>query len=158
MQDPSGQYWLLKRDGGIVHSKSSAGRLVRYQGLHVPSLRGDSQTFMTQSGRATIAQSIYSQLIYYSMCLAIAAVSVHDGYLVIFNKKIAEDEQNPVGRWLIEAGSGGIHYFLAAKLTGTVIVTTVLLLLYWRKPRVAWFVCSALFVGQLSLLLYLTLG
>ncbi len=95
--------------------------------------------------------------LFYTMWAVILAVSVHDGFLVLLNRwTIADDEQNPVGRWLIAADGGDVRLFLAAKLVGTIAAASVLLVLYWKQPPLAWVVCVVLALGQLGLFVYLT--
>ena len=99
----------------------------------------------------------WSTLLYYTLWIMIVAVSVHDGYLVLLNRwTIAQDERNPLGRWLISADGGNVRLLLVAKLLGTIGVATVLLVLFWKKPRLAWVVCTSLALMQIWLVVYLT--
>jgi len=96
-------------------------------------------------------------LFYYLCLLIVLAVSVHDTYLIVINRRtIAEDERNPVGRWLIELDSGDIRYIVIAKLLGTILVATVLHLLYVEKRTWAWIACGTLTTGQVCLAFYLS--
>jgi hypothetical protein len=93
------------------------------------------------------------------LVLFITAVSVHDAVLVLMNEDvIAQEERNPVGRWLIAQGGGGAWLFVAVKLLGTAFVGAVLLALYRTRPSAALSVAAGLACFQLGLLLYLSLG
>ena len=71
----------------------------------------------------------WSTVLYYTLWIVIVAVSVHDGYLVLLNRRtIAEVERNPLGRWLIAADMGNVRFFLVAKVLGTIVAATVLVL------------------------------
>ena len=99
----------------------------------------------------------WSEALYYTLWTVIVAISVHDGYLVLLNRwTIARDGRNPLGRWLIAADAGDVRFLLVAKLVGTIVAATVLLVLFWKRPRVAWVVCPALALTQICLLVYLT--
>jgi hypothetical protein len=101
--------------------------------------------------------SRWGNVVYYSLWTMIVAVSVHDGYLVLLNRwTIAVDEQNPLGRCLIAADSGDIRFLLAAKTVGTIAAAAVLLVLFWKQPRLAWVVCVVLALLQLWLVVHLT--
>jgi hypothetical protein len=92
------------------------------------------------------------------MTWVIAAISVHDAMLVIVNRQvIAEEERNPLGRWLLTRQSGNVWLFVLAKLLGTAVVCAVLVRLYQWRMRVAMAVASALVCFQLGLLLFLSL-
>ena len=97
-------------------------------------------------------------LIFGVAVLFIAAVSVHDAALVVLNEQvIADTEQNPMGRWLIQRDGGRVWLFVAVKLLGTAIACAALVALYqsWRTAALA---ASASLAGfQLWLLLYLSL-
>ena len=98
-----------------------------------------------------------STVLYYMLWIMILAVSVHDGYLVLLNRQtIAQDEQNPLGRWLIEADGGDVRFLLLFKLIGTITVATVLLVVFSKHPLQAWIVCAVIALAQACLLVYLT--
>jgi hypothetical protein len=89
--------------------------------------------------------------------IGIAAISVFDGFLVMVHPwTIAIDEQNPIGRWLIAADAGRLRLLACFTLLGTIIVVAVLLVLFRRRPNVAWIVCTALAPTQGSLAVDLT--
>lgn len=88
--------------------------------------------------------------------LFIVFVSVVDGLLIIVHRKdIFLLERNPVGRQLLEWGHGSIVPFVIAKLACTLLVATLLLLLYWRRPRYGVPVAVALACFQFGLLMFL---
>jgi hypothetical protein len=85
------------------------------------------------------------------------AVSVHDAMLVVLNADvIAEIEQNPLGRWLIELQGGEIWLFVVLKLVGTAVVCAVLVTLYQFRARLALAAGSGVAAFQMVLLCYLT--
>lgn len=95
-------------------------------------------------------------LSFYAMWLFILVVSVHDIYWIIFNRlTIHQDERNPIGRWFIELNDGKVWLFVAIKCLGTILSASILLLLYWRCPRVGWAVCCGVAVVQLWVLFWL---
>lgn len=99
-----------------------------------------------------------STWLFYLLWGAILAISVHDGMLVIANRRtIGADERNPVGRWLLEMAQGEIWLLLLVKGAGTIVVGTALLLVFWARPRLGWTACIALAVAQTLLLAVLTL-
>jgi hypothetical protein len=90
------------------------------------------------------------------MWLLIIFVSAHDGYLVlVYRTWMVDFELNPFGRWLIHRNGGDIWLLLAAKLTGTLAASSLLLWLYWLRPRLGWTACAAIAAFQLGLLLFL---
>lgn len=90
------------------------------------------------------------------LLLLIAAISVHDAWLVVINDQvIAEFERNPLGRWLIELNSGSVHLFVTVKLIGTSLVCGVLSTLHDTSPRIGRLVTWPIACFQLALLTYL---
>lgn len=93
--------------------------------------------------------------------LFIALVSIHDGYLMAIYRNAhgsAGIEQNPAAQLLIRFGGGQVWLLLAAKACGTVVACTLLLVLFWRRPRIAWAVALLVAGFQLLLLLYLQMA
>jgi hypothetical protein len=91
--------------------------------------------------------------------VSIVGISVHDGLLVLAHRGIIADaELNPVGSLLLRWNGGDIWYLLAAKAVGTVSAAAVLLVLYWKRPRIGWIVCAATAAFQALLLLFLYFG
>jgi heme/copper-type cytochrome/quinol oxidase subunit 4 len=98
-----------------------------------------------------------NNVIFYVCWVLIVAISVHDGYLVVLNREsIASFEENPIGRWLIAANSGGIAYLLIAKSIGTTLTASILLWSFWSRPRFTLVITSAVASVQVLLLLYLS--
>lgn len=90
------------------------------------------------------------------LLLLIAAISVHDAWLVVLNDQvIAEFERNPLGRWLIDLNSGSVHLFVTVKLIGTSLVCGVLSTLHDTSPRIGRLVTWPIACFQLALLTYL---
>ena len=97
--------------------------------------------------------------LYSAGCILIALISVHDAVLLIVNHSTSNHfEQNPVGRWLLQAAGGEVWLFVAIKLLATSLVATALFAIYDWNPRKAWLVMTATAVFQLCLLWYLTFG
>jgi hypothetical protein len=90
------------------------------------------------------------------LCCFIAAVSVHDAYLLLHYRQVMlENEKNPIGRWLIEVGGGDVKLFVAVKLTTTAVVCSFLVWMYQRHPRRTQYIATGVAAFQLGLLLYL---
>jgi hypothetical protein len=88
--------------------------------------------------------------------LFVLSVSAYDGYLVLANRNVMSiTERNPIGQWLVTLNGGDIWLLLTAKALGTVLASTLLLLLYWSVPRRGWIVCASLAAIQLALLFWL---
>ena len=96
------------------------------------------------------------KIVFCLMWLFIIGVSVHDGYLVLACRSaMAEAELNPLGRWLIHANGGDIWLLLALKAIGTLTSSSLLLWLYWLRPRLAWIACAVVCALQVALLIFL---
>jgi hypothetical protein len=96
-------------------------------------------------------------LLFTACCLCVAAVSVHDAILVILNDEvIVQGEQNPMGRFLLDAQGGEVGLFVLVKLAGTAVVCATLITLYQHRRRIGMIAAGALAVFQLGLLGYLT--
>jgi hypothetical protein len=105
------------------------------------------------------AREHLSELVFAMSCLFVMAVSVHDAMLVVLNADvILEFERNPVGRWLIELQCGDIWLFVLTKLLGTVIVCSILVMLYEFRVRHGLLAAGGVASFQLILLCYLTFG
>ena len=100
----------------------------------------------------------FSESLYFHACLfLIAAISVHDAYLVVLTEAvIQESERNPVGRWLIHLHGGEVWLFVAAKLCGTTLGCAVLLVLFEHRKQIALMVGSGVTAFQGCLLCFLT--
>ena len=98
-----------------------------------------------------------TQSAFWAMWLMVGAISCYDAWLVQqYQFSIQVLEENPIGRWLIEAGSGDVLLFIRAKLAGTLVVLSVLAALNRYSRRLAQPTAVALAVFQLGLLVYLT--
>lgn len=96
---------------------------------------------------------------FYMLWLFIAFVSVHDLFLTALWPDVLMDlERNPLGRYLIEVGDGGVWLFLHLKGAGTVAACTCLLLIQQYWSRYAFAVAAPVALFQLWLLLYLSLA
>jgi hypothetical protein len=90
------------------------------------------------------------------MWLFIIGVSVHDGYLVLALRNAMDDaELNPLGRWLIYCNGGDIWLLLSVKALGTLAASSLLLWLYWLRPRFGWTTCAGICLLQAVLLIFL---
>jgi hypothetical protein len=86
-------------------------------------------------------------------------VSVFDGYLAVrFRHELHQTELNPLGRLLIQLNGGQVWLLLAAKFAGTVAASTLVLLIYGRRPRVGMTIAGIIAGLQLGLLLFLLLA
>jgi hypothetical protein len=91
--------------------------------------------------------------------LVIGLVSLYDAYLVQRHQPvILAVERNPICAILIAWDPDDLRYFFAAKMTGTLLVLAVLLVLFLRHRRLAIPVVAGVTAFQLVLLLYLQLG
>lgn len=131
----------------VSASAGQPGHFGRFAVRNGMSLRGSIR--MAFAKRRTI--------LFAGLCLFVGLVSVHDAMLIVFNHEIIyEVEQNPVGRWLMEAQDGEIWLFVIVKLAGTAVVCAVLISLYRFRPRFALIVAVAIAGFQAGLLYYLT--
>jgi hypothetical protein len=86
----------------------------------------------------------------------VAAVSVHDAALVVLNHEvILHYEQNPVGRWLIEANGGEVWMFAAVKLFCTALVCCLVVRVHEWHGHHGLAVAGGLAGFQALLLIYL---
>jgi hypothetical protein len=93
------------------------------------------------------------------MWLLIIGVSVHDAYLVFVNRFcISSFELNPLGQALLHWNGDDVWMLLATKFIGTVCAASILLMLYWIRPRRGWIVCAVTAILQTALLLFLYLA
>lgn len=103
--------------------------------------------------------SRYRQAYFAALWLFMVCVSVVDGLLIIVHREdIVRLERNPFGRRILEWSDGNILPFVLAKLGCTLLVATLVLLLYWRRPRWGLPVVTALACFQFGLLLFLFFG
>ncbi len=69
-----------------------------------------------------------------------------------------QEEQNPIGKWLIELDGGDIALFMTAKMVGTMVVVMAIPLIYAIRRRIAQAVAGVLASFQGMLFLYLNFG
>jgi len=95
-------------------------------------------------------------LVFVGLSAWIAAVSTHDAVLIVVHHNlIRQTEQNPLGRWLIEAQGGEVWLFLSLKIAGTAAVCTTLVGLYHCRYRYTLVVAGGVACFQLLLLIHL---
>ena len=108
-------------------------------------------------GRLTAAINKHplSTWIFCAMWVVIGFVSAYDVGLSVLNSDVLYDiEQNPIAKYII--GKGGIPFFVAFKMLGTIVALGVVVLLFHNHRRISWVVTSSLFLTQMCLFLYLT--
>src|SRR5688572_19948483 len=125
----------------------------------VRSFTGSFQS-ATGTGRDNVPMTRWplnrSTVLFFGVWLFVIGASVHDGFLVLANRQVMiNDERNPVGRWLVERNGGDIWLLLAVKAIGTITAATLLLVLFWTVPRLAWIACIAVAAFHVVLLLWL---
>lgn len=104
-----------------------------------------------------VVSILRTQSAFWSMWIIVGAISCYDAYLVQrYQFSIRVLEENPIGRWLLDAGQGDVLLFVRAKLAGTLLVLTALAALYRYCRRLAHPTAVALAVFQLGLLTYLS--
>jgi hypothetical protein len=86
-------------------------------------------------------------------------VSMLDHYLTIkLQQTIIQDEQNPIGRFLIELDSGSVALFMTIKMACLWVIAGIILSMY-KDNKIRAYVCViALSITQLLLLLYFFWG
>jgi hypothetical protein len=97
-------------------------------------------------------------LLFSALWLFIGFTSVHDGYLMVVYRDAHRDggiEYNPVAQWLLDWGNGEPWSLLVVKACGTILACSVLLLLYWRRRRMAWAVAAGVACFQTALLAFI---
>ena len=99
-----------------------------------------------------------AQVAWFSMqWLFIGAVSAYDAYLVVlFADLMPQQEQNPIGRYIMELSGGTVGAFVACKMFGTVLVLLVLARLWQNRSRITTPVVNSVSSFQAVLLYYLT--
>ena len=97
-----------------------------------------------------------SKIFFIFLLLLIGYISAYDLYLATsFSSELIENEQNPLGRFLIKANNGNIALFMGLKFAGTITCLAILAIMYKFKKNWAWICVSAITLFQISLLLYL---
>ena len=88
--------------------------------------------------------------------LAIGLISSIDLYWAIKNQcTIAQNEENPIGQYLIQLDQGGVALFMGVKMAGTILALGILIFLYHWRQRYAWVAIISLSLAQFWLLHYL---
>lgn len=116
---------------------------------------------MTSAIRSTIEATVQEfrrwQLWFPLLAVAIGAVSLYDTYLIVrFRDLISITEENPIGRWLLEMADGQIGIFVRVKLAGTVMVLSLLMLMWKMRMRILFPVATMIASWQTGLIIYLT--
>lgn len=92
-----------------------------------------------------------------AFCMLIVAVVAADDVYWSFKTQdvLAETEENPVGRWLIQMDGGDIALFMTCKMFGVLLVLLALPAIFWFRR--SWgLICSiSLAVFQIALFMYL---
>ena len=102
--------------------------------------------------------SVCPVVVFYTLWLFVIFVSVFDSLLTIqLEEQMMISELNPVGRALLYLDSGEVGYLIAAKGLGTILAASIVLVLFWRRPKLGLAVVTGLAAFQLGLLLFLTL-
>lgn len=92
-------------------------------------------------------------LTYFLCVIIIVFTSIVDAIMVVAMRTTKDEEQNPLGSYLIEhAGQTGLF---TAKMVGTGIVAGVLLFLFKKWTEAAYLVVGVITVFQLSLMYYI---
>ncbi|MCA9038179.1 MAG: hypothetical protein KDA91_23805 [Planctomycetaceae bacterium] len=92
------------------------------------------------------------------LCSIILGVSAYDVWLTVkFSEIMLEVEENPIGLYLLQLNHGDVELFLRAKIAGTVVVMSVLLLMHKWRSRKTIPVTGSLAVYQTGLFTYLTM-
>jgi len=94
-----------------------------------------------------------------SMLALITVVSMIDVYWSFKTQAIlAETEQNPLGKWLIDKDGGDISLFMTLKMAGTMGVILAIPALYFFRRSWGMICASALSLFQAGLLIYFYIG
>ena len=88
----------------------------------------------------------------------ITLISAADTWLAAANEMILNEEANPICAWLIQLAPENCSYFIAAKICGTLLVTSVLYTLVRAKYRHARLVIVSVTLFQIGLLAHLWLS
>jgi hypothetical protein len=89
--------------------------------------------------------------------VGIAAVSLYDAYLIVrFRDMIWMMEENPMGQWLLNIADGQVGIFVRVKLAGTVMVLSLLMLMWKMRMSMLFPVTTTIASWQTGLMIYLT--
>lgn len=107
--------------------------------------------------RGTFLEFRRWQLWFPLFVVVIAAVSLYDAYLIVrFRDMIWMMEENPMGRWLLEIADGQVGIFVRVKLAGTVMVLSLLMLMWKMRMSILFPVTTTIASWQTGLMIYLT--
>jgi hypothetical protein len=114
------------------------------------------QLMSSERYRATLSAT-GTHYLFAMLWLFVSFVSVWDGYLTLLCRhQMSQAELNPVGQLLIAWNNGGVAYLLIAKLAGTIIASSWMVMLYESNPRRGLLIIVPVAAFQLWLLLFLT--
>ena len=126
------------------------------------SMRHHAPSALTQPQALQIDFDLRKRVValsFTALWLLILIVAVVDGYFLLINRQIIfQTELNPVGRFLLALDHGNVRYFFMAKCCGTIAASSVLLVLYWTRMRIALAVTGCVALFQLGLLGFLLFG
>lgn len=91
------------------------------------------------------------------MFFIIGSVSIYDSYWTFKNADhMFIEEQNPVGKFLIDVDDNSVALFMTCKMLSTVIVIYILGYLYHHKKELGFIIATSVAFFQLVLFIYLT--
>ena len=85
--------------------------------------------------------------------MGVAARDVY--WSIALQDMLLENEQNPVGKWLIQMDDGSVALFMALKTFGLGCVASLLTCAYLLRCRYTMVVLSVVTLAQICLLIYL---
>jgi hypothetical protein len=111
---------------------------------------------MSKLHLAPIIARRYYKYYFSILWLAIGLISSVDLYWAIKNQCIiAQNEENPIGRYLIQLDQGEVALFMGIKMAGTILTLGILIFLYHWRRLYAWTAIVSLSIVQFWLLHYL---
>lgn len=97
-----------------------------------------------------------SRVIFTSLLILIGSVSSYDVYCSIkYQSTLLANEENPIGRLLIEMDGGDVALFMTVKMIGTTLVLLSLPYLRRRDAKLGWVSISCVAAFQTWLFFYL---
>src|SRR4029450_7889964 len=86
--------------------------------------------------RVLYSRELWSAMLFYGLWLFVLFVSVFDSMLTIrLHDEMMASELHPIGRALLSLNSGKVNYLIGVKAAGTILAASIVLLLFWRRPR-----------------------
>ncbi len=100
------------------------------------------------------------RLLFFLVWLFVGFVEVYDVYWSIkLQDVLLDNEQNPIGRFLISLDGGDVALFMALKVSAIIAILGSLPVLLWaNKAKVAWLLIAIIFISRLALFLFLETG